>query len=86
MEVQSREKGTVPDLKNYPDLSRDLSACKPCFDLIEYGLEIDLPDFVVSHPSIKALNDTANDLIIWANVSAWFDVVTHAISFLTSAF
>ena len=33
------------------------------FDLIEYAMDIDLPDFVISHPIIKALNQGANDLV-----------------------
>ncbi len=33
------------------------------FDLIEYSMDIDLPDFVVEHPVIKALNQGANDLV-----------------------
>lgn len=42
---------------------RDTSGCKPVFDLIEYAMDIDLPDFVISHPIIKALNQGANDLV-----------------------
>lgn len=33
------------------------------FDLIEYAMDIDLPDLVVEHPVIKALNQGANDLV-----------------------
>lgn len=68
VEAQSREKRSVPDLDSYTVLRRDLSACRPVFDLIEYGLGIDLPDFVVTDPVVKAMNDAANDLIIWSNV------------------
>ena len=33
-----------------------------------YALDIDLPDFVVEHPVIQALNQGANDLVTWSNV------------------
>jgi hypothetical protein len=40
------------------------------FDLIEYSLDLELPDAVVEHPVIVALNNGANDLVTWSNVSA----------------
>lgn len=43
--------------------------CKPCWALIEYALDIDLPDFVVEDPLIQALNQGTNDLVTWSNVS-----------------
>lgn len=33
-----------------------------------YALDIDLPDFVVEHPAIHALNQGTNDLVTWSNV------------------
>jgi hypothetical protein len=33
-----------------------------------YALDIDLPDFVVEHPVIQALNQGTNDLVTWSNV------------------
>ena len=33
-----------------------------------YALDVDLPDFVVEHPVIQALNQGANDLVTWSNV------------------
>ena len=47
----------------YVQVRRDTSGCKPVFDLIEYAMDIDLPDFVVGHPVIKALNQGCNDLV-----------------------
>ena len=44
-------------------MRRDTSGCKPTFDLIEYAMDIDLPEFVVRHPVIQALNQGANDLV-----------------------
>lgn len=45
-----REDGEIPDLESYIDVRRDESGCKPCFDLIEYALGVNLPDFVIEHP------------------------------------
>ena len=34
-----------------------------------YAYGIDLPDHVVEHPVIQALNQGTNDLVTWSNVS-----------------
>ena len=44
-------------------MRRDTSGCKPTFDLIEYAMDIDLPELVVRHPVIQALNQGTNDLV-----------------------
>ncbi|PCH37689.1 terpenoid synthase [Wolfiporia cocos MD-104 SS10] len=66
-QTEDRDAGVVPDLESYIDIRRDTSGCKPSFDLIEYAMDIDLPDFVVEDPVIKALNQAANDLVTWSN-------------------
>ncbi len=60
----------VPDWDTYIEMRRETSGCKPVFDLIEYSLDLELPDAVVEHPVIVALNNGANDLVTWSNVSA----------------
>jgi len=50
------------------ELRRDSSGVKPCFDLLEYTLHIDLPGFVIEDPAIKALKQTCDDFVAWANV------------------
>src|SRR6266702_399500 len=65
-----RANGVVPDLETYIDMRRDTSGCKPVFDLIEYSLDLELPDVVIEDPVIVALNQGANDLVTWSNVSA----------------
>ncbi|KAH9966533.1 isoprenoid synthase domain-containing protein [Russula dissimulans] len=62
-----RANGTVPDLEAYIDMRRETSGCKPVFDLIEYSLDLELPDAVIEHPVIAALNEGANDLVTWSN-------------------
>ncbi|KAF8912142.1 isoprenoid synthase domain-containing protein [Gymnopilus junonius] len=67
IEARARDEGILPDLESYIDVRRDTSGCKPCWALIEYGLGIDLPDFVVENPIVRALNQGTNDLVTWSN-------------------
>lgn len=67
-QARDRARGIVPDLETYIELRRDTSGCKPCFALIEFAAEIDLPDEVIEHPIIQALEEATNDLITWSNV------------------
>ncbi|OJT10931.1 Alpha-muurolene synthase [Trametes pubescens] len=69
-QAKDRDADVIPDLESYINVRRDTSGCKPMFDLIEYSMDIDLPDFVVEHPVIKALNQGANDLVTWSNMIA----------------
>jgi len=64
-----RTEGIVPDLETYIKMRRETSRCKPMFDLIEYSLDLELPDDVIEHPIIMALNQGANDFVTWSNVS-----------------
>ena len=65
-----RMDGIIPDFDTYVEMRRETSGCKPVFDLIEYSLDLELPDAVVEHPVIVALNNGSNDLVTWSNVSA----------------
>lgn len=38
--------------------------------MIEYSLDLDLPDEVFENPIIKGMSDATNDLMTWPNVSA----------------
>ncbi|KAF9460207.1 isoprenoid synthase domain-containing protein [Collybia nuda] len=68
VQAQIRYDKTNPvDLESYIDLRRDTSGFKPCCALVEYSLNIDLPDYVVEHPVIKGLNQGTNDAIAWSN-------------------
>ncbi|KDQ58781.1 hypothetical protein JAAARDRAFT_47108 [Jaapia argillacea MUCL 33604] len=62
-----RKNGVVPDLESYIDLRRDTSGCRPCWALIEYAYNLDIPDEVMNHPLIQSLGDAANDLVTWSN-------------------
>ena len=65
-----RGDGTIPDLETYILERRETSGCKPAFDLIEYSHDLELPEYVLEHPVMLALNQSANDLVSWSNVSA----------------
>lgn len=67
IQARARDEGVIPDLESYIDVRRDTSGCKPCWALIEYALNIDLPDYVVEHPIMEALNQGTNDLVTWSN-------------------
>ncbi|KAK2466649.1 hypothetical protein APHAL10511_000907 [Amanita phalloides] len=67
LQAKTRADNSVPDLESYIASRRDTSACKPCWALIEYLHDIDLPDFVAEHPLIEALGEAANDLVSWSN-------------------
>ncbi|KAI0695859.1 terpenoid synthase [Cerioporus squamosus] len=62
-QARDRDAQAIPDFESYISMRRDTSGCKPTFDLIEYAMDIDLPEFVVRHPVIHALNQGANDLV-----------------------
>lgn len=68
-QADDRANGRIPDLESYITVRRDTSGCKPCFALIEYAARIDLPDEVMSHPVIMAMEEATNDLVTWSNVN-----------------
>lgn len=65
--MDNRAKGHIHDLESYTALKRDLTGCKSCFALMEYAARIDLPDEIVSHPVIMAMEDAASDYVAWSN-------------------
>ncbi|KAG1868624.1 isoprenoid synthase domain-containing protein [Suillus subluteus] len=66
-QVDDRAKGNMYDLESYIVQRRNVVGLKPCFALIEFVARIDLPDEVMSHPVIMALEDATNDHISWSN-------------------
>ncbi|KAG1776326.1 isoprenoid synthase domain-containing protein [Suillus placidus] len=66
-QVDDHPKGHIYDLESYIALRRDLSAMKICFPLIQCVARIDLPDEVLSHPVVMALEDAINDHVAWSN-------------------
>ena len=68
-QAKDRAQEDIPSFEEYISLRWDTSGCKPCFALIEYAAGIDLPDEVMCHPVIRALEEAANSHISWSNVS-----------------
>ncbi|KAL7279160.1 hypothetical protein ACG7TL_007000 [Trametes sanguinea] len=66
-QAKDRARGDIPSLEEYIALRWDTSGCKPCFALIEYAAGIDLPDEVISHPTIRDLEEATNSLVTWSN-------------------
>ena len=50
----------------------DSLGCKSTFALIEYANNLDIPDEVMEHPSIRSLDEACNDLVTWSNVCSTF--------------
>lgn len=67
-QARDRDSGAVRDLDSYIVDRRDDSGVKPCFNLLEYTLGIELPDFVLADPVVQTLERTATDFIAWSNV------------------
>jgi len=69
-QCRQADSGEVPDLDSYIRSRRDASGCKPCFTLIEYANGLNLPDEVFEDSNVGALQEIANDIISWSNVSS----------------
>jgi hypothetical protein len=67
-EAELREKNEVLDIPNYVIFRRETSAIRPCFDLVEYCLDLDLPQYVHDDPLFISGYNAGMDLIFWANV------------------
>ncbi|KAH9926842.1 isoprenoid synthase domain-containing protein [Amylocystis lapponica] len=66
-QAMDRADGVIPDLESYISMRRDTSGCKPCWALIEYANNLDLPWEVMDDPVIRGLGEAANDLVTWSN-------------------
>jgi len=67
LQARDRDANIIPDLESFIDIRRDTSGCKSVFDLVEYAMDIELPDEVHGHPVIAALRQGSNDLVTWSN-------------------
>ncbi|KIJ44869.1 hypothetical protein M422DRAFT_47084 [Sphaerobolus stellatus SS14] len=66
-EAKLREKNEVLDIPGYVALRREISAVRTCFDLVEYCLDLDFPDYVHKDPIFVIGYNAAMDLVFWAN-------------------
>ena len=67
-QASDRANDIIPDLETYIQQRRDTSGCRPCWALIEYANNLDIPEEVMDHPIIRSLGEAANDLVTWSNV------------------
>ncbi|QRW22636.1 hypothetical protein RhiXN_07672 [Rhizoctonia solani] len=63
----NRSTDTIPTMEEYIQLRRDTSAMKIGFAILEYTLDLDLPDQVADHPLVTELALAGNDILTWAN-------------------
>ncbi|KAL9597623.1 MAG: hypothetical protein Q9219_005006 [cf. Caloplaca sp. 3 TL-2023] len=52
------------DEQEYLALRRKNGGAGPCFALIEYFYDLDLPDEVFEHPAIQRLDELAREMIL----------------------
>lgn len=68
-EAQLRTRGEVLSIEEYIVQRRETGGVRPCFELIEACLDLEIPDEVMDHPVLKRMTDAATDHVHWANVS-----------------
>lgn len=66
---QAEDRGTayIRDIASYLEVRRQTIGARPSFNILE--MDMDLPDEVIEHPTIKEMELLAIDLTIIANVS-----------------
>lgn len=62
-QVVNRRHDAIPDIETFIQLRRDTSAVKLVFALVEYSLNLNLPDAVFEDPTIQSLEQGANDIL-----------------------
>ena len=69
-QARHRDTGEVPTTQEYIELRRLSSGCKPLFDLLEYSLDMQLPDYIIEDPLMETLKNCCNDFVAFNNVSS----------------
>ncbi|KAG8985178.1 hypothetical protein FRB93_006065 [Tulasnella sp. JGI-2019a] len=73
-QVVNRRHDQIPTIETFIQLRRDTSAVKLVFALVEYSLDLQLPDEVFEDPIMQSLEQGANDILTWANDMYSFNV------------
>ncbi|TFY78436.1 hypothetical protein EWM64_g5579 [Hericium alpestre] len=73
-EAGLRVRNEVLDLDKYTAIRRENSAVRACFGVIEYALDIDLPDEVFEDPVFQRIYFAGVDMVCWANDLYSFDM------------
>ncbi|KAF5374219.1 hypothetical protein D9758_004664 [Tetrapyrgos nigripes] len=63
----NRKLGRMPTIEEFIPMRRATIGCGMVEAMIEYSLDIDLPDYIFEHPIIRAMSDATNDLMTWPN-------------------
>ncbi|CAE6450414.1 unnamed protein product [Rhizoctonia solani] len=63
----NRSADTVPAVEEFIQLRRETSGVKMTFVVLEYSLNLDLPDEVHNDPIVAELALAGNDILTWAN-------------------
>ena len=66
-EASDRERGSIRGVKDYLRLTRLTAGPYPCFFPIE--MDLDIPDEVMTHPSIETIRSLAAESLVLGNVS-----------------
>ncbi|KAF8528719.1 isoprenoid synthase domain-containing protein, partial [Gautieria morchelliformis] len=66
-QARHRDTNEIPTTEAYIDLRRLSSGCKPLFDLLEFSLDMQLPDYVIENPLMKTMKDCVNDFVAFSN-------------------
>ncbi|KAF9448636.1 terpenoid synthase [Macrolepiota fuliginosa MF-IS2] len=72
VQARDRSKEHIRNLTDYFDMRRDNIGAKPSFAILE--LSLDLPDFVMDHPSVRTITVSAIDMLIIGNDLCSFQV------------
>lgn len=83
LQAQYRASGAIPALEDYIEHRRMSSGCKPLFDIIEYSMNMELPEEVLSHPLMHTMKNCVNDFVAFSNVSE-SDVLHNEVIILTT--
>ncbi len=78
-EAELRERDEILDIRGYIALRREIGGVKSCFDLVEYCLDINLPQEIYEDPVFVSGYNAAMDQITWSNV--WLFPVGTCTSF-----
>ena len=66
-EASDRARGTIRGIQDYLRLTRLTAGPYPCFFPME--MDLDIPDEVMTHPSMEMIRNLAAESVVLANVS-----------------
>ncbi|KAF8186040.1 isoprenoid synthase domain-containing protein [Mycena galopus ATCC 62051] len=73
-QTTNRISGRTPGVDEFIHRRRDAGAIGQLFSLIEYAMDIDIPDHLYNDPSVISIGEAAGDLAAWANDICSFNI------------